>query len=96
MIKSRQRAYLRSMANGIDTVLRVGKDGVTPDFTHSADEALEARELIKIAVLENAPVDASEAAQTVSERTRSQVVAVIGRKFILYRRAKHKPVIVLP
>ena len=95
-MNSKQRAYLRALSVDADTILRVGKDGVSPEFVKSAEEALEARELIKIGVLENAPIEAADAAQTVAERTRSKVVSVIGRKFVLYKRAKLKPTIELP
>jgi RNA-binding protein len=89
---------LRSLANGYDAIIFVGKTGVTPELVQSADEALAARELIKIGVQENCPVPVKEAAVMVGERTRSEVVQVIGRKFVLYRRPKHdkKPRIEFP
>lgn len=96
MITSKQRAYLRSLANGMDTIFHVGKSGVTPDITASIDNALEARELVKANVLDNSMTNAKEAAQIIAERTHSEIVQVIGNKFVLYRASKKKPVIELP
>lgn len=93
MLTSKQRAALRSMANGLDTIFHVGKQGVTPELTEAVDVALEARELIKVNVLDNCILSAREAAGTISERTHSDVVQVIGNRFVLYRKSKKKPVI---
>ena len=71
-----------------DTILRIGKEGLTPEFVKSANEALEARELIKIGVLDNCPDDAKSLAETISERTNSAVVQIIGKKIVLYREGK--------
>jgi len=95
MLTSKQRAFLRGLANDADTVLQIGKAGVTPEVTASADEALEARELVKVAVLNNCVEDCREIADKLSGRTRSEVVRVIGKKIVLYRQAK-KPVIEFP
>ncbi len=96
MITSKQRAYLRSLANEIDTILMVGKSGIGPDVLKQADDALTAREIIKAKVLETAPVSSKEAAQQVAEQTQSEVVQVIGSKFVLYRRSEKEPKITLP
>ena len=88
---SKQRAYLKSLAMNIDPVMQIGKATVTPEITRSVDEALEARELIKISVLKNCLDDGSDMAQMLAERTHSQVVQVIGTKFILYRETHAKP-----
>ena len=88
---SKQRAYLKSMAMTIDPIMQIGKSEVTPELTKAADEALEARELIKIHVLKNCFVDLREIAETLADRTRSQVVQVIGRKIVLYRESGTKP-----
>ncbi len=94
---SKQRAYLRGLAMDQDPVLQLGKSGVTPENTASVEQALEARELIKINVLQNCMEDMGEMARKLSERTRSTVVQVIGRKIILYRpKKKGKPRIELP
>ena len=84
-LTSKQRAQLRGLANGIDTILIVGKNGIGDDLVKQADDALEARELIKGRVLENSLLTAREAAEELAQRTRSQVVQVIGTKFVLYR-----------
>ena len=84
-LTSKQRSQLRGLANGIGTILHVGKDGVGDNLAKQADDALEARELIKGRVLENSLLTAREAAEELAQRTRSQVVQVIGTKFVLYR-----------
>ena len=93
---SKQRAYLRSMASGIDTIFQVGKQGVGAQMTEQISNALNARELIKIHVLENSSVDVREAAETLAARTQSEVVTVIGNRFVLYRESKDHKRIVLP
>ena len=97
MITSKQRAYLKGLAMTMDPILQLGKGGLTPENTASVDEALAARELIKINVLQNCLEDSRQMAETLAERTRSQVVQVIGRKIVLYREGKYdKKKIVLP
>ena len=94
---SKQRAYLKGLDMNLTPVLQLGKSGVTPENTASVEEALEARELIKINVLQNCLEDPKEMAQMLSERTHSAVVQVIGKKIILYRpKKKGKPKIELP
>ena len=91
-LTSKQRAQLRGLANSIDTILQVGKDGIGENLIRQADEALEARELIKGRVLDNnIEYDASLAADTLAKATRSEVVQVIGSKFVLYRESHSKP-----
>lgn len=89
-LNSRQRAQLRGLANGIDTILHIGKDGIGENLVKQADDALEARELIKGRVLENSMLTAREGAQALAQATRSQVVQVIGTKFVLYRETHSK------
>ena len=97
MITSKQRAYLKGLAMTMDPILQLGKGGLTPENTASVDEALAARELIKINVLQNCLEDSRQMAETLAERTRSQVVQVNGRKIVLYREGKDdKKKIVLP
>ena len=96
MLTSKQRAYLRSLSNGLETIFQIGKAGITPELAEAVDKALEARELVKARVLDSAMLDAREAAETVSGRTRSEVVQVIGTRFVLYRHSKKKPGIELP
>ena len=93
MLSSKERAYLRKLANGLPAIFRVGKGGITPEFTKSVDEALEARELVKINVLDNCGLDVKEIAETVSARTKSDVVQVIGNRIVFYRRSKKKQII---
>lgn len=89
-LTSKQRAQLRGIANSIDTILHVGKDGIGANLIKQADDALEAREIIKGRVLENCLLSPREAAETLAEATRSQVVQVIGTKFVLYRETHSK------
>ena len=84
-LTSKQRAQLRGMANGLDTIVQIGKDGIGDNLVQQANEALEARELIKCRVLESAMLTAREAGQELAKRTRSEGVQVIGTKFVLYR-----------
>ena len=85
MLNSRQRAQLRGLGNSAETILHVGKAGITENLASQADSALTARELIKGRVLENAPVTAREAAQELAQRCGAETVQVIGTKFLLYR-----------
>ena len=94
---SKQRSYLKSLAMNTEPILQIGKSSLTPEFTASVAQALEARELIKISVLQNCLDDPNEIAQVVAERTHSQVVQVIGKKIILYKEGKkEKKKIILP
>ena len=88
MLTSKQRAYLRGLANRLDATHQVGKGGVSPELVVAIDEALEKRELVKVSVLQNAELGAAQAAETLGGRTRSQVVQTIGGKLVLYRQAK--------
>lgn len=85
---SKQRAYLKSLATNMEPIFQVGKSSLTPELTQGISEALAARELIKISVLKNCFDDPREIASIVSERTRSEVVQVIGKKIILYKEGK--------
>ena len=94
---SKQRAYLKSLAMTMDPIFQMGKASLTPENTKAIDEALAARELIKISVLQNCLDDPKEIAAVLAERTHSQVVQVIGKKIVLYREGKDdKKKIVLP
>ena len=90
-LTSKQRAQLRAMANGMDTILIVGKDGIGQTVVKQAEDALEARELIKGRVLETAPLTAREAAEELARAARGEVVQVVGTKFVLYRETHSKP-----
>lgn len=85
---TKQRAYLKSLAMTMDPIFQIGKNSMTPELTNAVDEALAARELIKISVLKNCMDDPRALAEMVAERTHSQVVQVIGKKIVLYREGK--------
>lgn len=93
---SKQRAFLRGQANNIDPILHAGKGGISAAMIKQADDALTARELIKGKVLESAPESAREVAETLAAETNSEVVHVIGRTFVLYRRNLKEQKIILP
>ena len=95
MLNSRQRAQLRSMANSYQSIFQIGKGGIGEQLIRQVNEALEARELIKLTVLETSPVKARECADTVAQATESDVVQVIGYRFILYRESKNNKTIKL-
>lgn len=89
-LTSKQRAQLRALANGLDTILQIGKEGIGDNVIQQANEALEARELIKCRVLESTMLTPREACQELARRTRSEGVQVIGTKFVLYRESHNK------
>ncbi|MBQ8306160.1 MAG: ribosome assembly RNA-binding protein YhbY [Blautia sp.] len=94
---SKQRAYLKGLAMNIDPVLQIGKSSLTPELTAAVQEALDARELIKINILQNCLDDRMQLADMLAERTHSEVVQVIGKKIVLYKEGKDdKKKIVLP
>ncbi|MCR5145643.1 MAG: ribosome assembly RNA-binding protein YhbY [Lachnospiraceae bacterium] len=95
MINNKQRAYLSSKASQMSPLFNIGKASLTPEIINAVDEALEKRELIKIAILKNCFDDPKEIANVIAERTHSEVIRVIGKKIVLYRAAK-KPKITLP
>ena len=82
---TKQRAYLKGIAMKLDPIFNIGKSSMTPGMTKAIEEALDARELIKIGVLQNCGDDPKELAEMLAERTRSQVVQVIGKKIVLYK-----------
>lgn len=93
MLNSKQRAFLRGAANDYECVLFVGKGGLSDEIINQANGALKTRELIKCKALEASPLTSREAADQIAEATGSEVVQVIGRVFILYKRNPEKPVI---
>lgn len=94
---SKQRAYLKSLAMTMDPIFQIGKSSLTPENTQAICEALDARELIKVSVLQNCMDDPRELASMLAERTKSQVVQVIGKKIVLYKEGKDdKKKIMLP
>ncbi|MBO5321068.1 MAG: ribosome assembly RNA-binding protein YhbY [Clostridia bacterium] len=95
MLNSRQRAQLRAMANEYETILQIGKAGVLDTTVKQVADALEARELIKLKLLETCPTTVKETAEQLAQATNSDVVQVIGRKFILYKESKNNKTIKL-
>lgn len=85
---TKQRAALRSMANTLDPVLQIGKDGINENVCKQAWDALEARELIKVTVLKTAPYTTREACEELCEKVHCDPVQVIGGKFVVYRQAR--------
>ena len=96
MITSKQRAYLRSMANALPAIMQVGKGGLNENMLKTFSDALEAKELIKLHVLENSGEDPRELVNRLAEALGAEPVAATGRKIVLYRASTKKPVIELP
>lgn len=96
MLTSKQRAYLRSLANTLEPIVHAGKGGISDAMIKQADDALTARELIKGKTLETAPETARETAERLAEAVNAQVVQVVGRVWVLYRKNEKEPQIVLP
>ena len=95
MLTSKQRARLRSLSNDMDTIMQVGKDGVTDNLITTIDDALEARELIKLKVLDNSAETPRSAAEALAQATGADVVCTVGTKFVLYRESKKKKKIII-
>ncbi len=95
MLTGKQRAQLRKLASDADTILHVGKNGVTESVVTQANEALEAREIVKGRVLDNALLSSREASVLLAESCGAEVVQVIGSKFVLYKRNPKTPKISL-
>lgn len=90
MLTGKQRSYLRSLANGIETIMQIGKGGVTETVLKQIDDALEARELIKIKILNNSLLESKETANEIAEAVGAEYVQSIGNKFVLYRESEDK------
>lgn len=96
MLTGKQRSYLKGMANTMDPIFQVGKNGITESFIKQVEDALEARELIKIKVLNNSLLDATEVASQIAEEIDAEFVQSIGNKFVLYKESKENKKIELP
>ncbi|SHJ51778.1 ribosome assembly RNA-binding protein YhbY [Tepidibacter formicigenes] len=96
MLTGKQRSYLKSIANGIKPITQIGKEGVTQAFLNQLDDALEAREIVKVTVLENSGLSAKEIANEVAKAARAEFVQAIGSKFTIYRKSIDNPTIELP
>ena len=93
MLKSKQRAFLRGIASSYETIFQVRKGGINENFINQVTDALRKRELIKLRVLENSGYTAREAAEEIASKTESDVVQVIGSRFVLFKRNPKEPVI---
>ena len=93
MLTSKQRAYLRGIAQSYDTIFQIGKGGISDNLIMQVNDALRKRELIKLRVLENSGLTSREAADAIAEQTASDVVQVIGTRFVLFKRHPQDPVI---
>lgn len=96
MLTSKQRSYLRSLANGIEPIFQVGKGGIGQNMIKQFNDALEARELVKASVLKNSASDTKEVCEEIASLTGADIVQMIGNKFVLYRESKEDKVIILP
>lgn len=96
MLTSKQRAYLRGLANTLNPIFQIGKNGIDEAFLKQVDDALEARELIKINVLENSDFTPREASDVICEKLNCEGIQAIGKKLVLYRKSKKKPKIEVP
>jgi len=92
MLTGKQRSYLKSLANSIETIMQIGKGGVTENVITQIDDAIEARELIKIKILNNSMLEAKETANEIAKSVRAEYVQSIGNKFVLYRESKEKQI----
>jgi RNA-binding protein len=96
MLNSKQRSFLRALGNSIEPIIIIGKEGISEGIIKQADEALEAREILKASILKNSAIDARGACEEICEAIGADPVQVIGNKFIIYRKSKEKPSIKLP
>lgn len=96
MLTSKQRSYLRSLANNLQPIFQIGKGGINDNMIKQFSDALEARELVKASVLKNAESDTRLVCEEIAEMTQSEVVQVIGSKFVLFKKSEKDPVIELP
>ena len=96
MLTGKQRSFLKGIANNLDPIFQIGKNGITENFIKQADDALEAREIIKIKVLNNSFLNPKEVANELAEKTGAEFVQSIGNKFVLYRESKKNKKIELP
>lgn len=96
LLTGKQRSYLKGKANTMDSIFQLGKDGITDNFVIQIDEALEARELIKVNVLDNNLLEAGEVANDLAKQLDAEFVQNIGNKFVLYRESKENKKISLP
>jgi RNA-binding protein len=92
MLTGKQRSYLKALANSVDSIMQIGKGGITDSVLKQIDDALNARELIKVSVLKNSMLDAKSVANEVAESLGAEYVQSIGSKFVLYRESREKKI----
>ena len=95
MLTGKQRATLRKMANQLPALYQIGKDGVTENILKQFDDALEAKELIKVHILDNSLLEIRETADDIAAHLGADTVQTIGSKFVLYRKSQENPQIEL-
>ena len=91
MITSKQRSYLRSLANGLDVIFQVGKAGIEEQFLKQIDQAIEVRELLKIKLLDNSGLTAREASDIICKALKCEGIQAIGSKIVIYKRSSKNP-----
>jgi RNA-binding protein len=96
MITSKQRSYLRSIGHDLEPIFQIGKAGIAPAMVKQVQEALEARELVKVHVLDNSDFQPKEACDRLARETDAEGVQVVGSKFVLYKKSAENPRIELP
>lgn len=96
MITSKQRAYLRSIAQNLQPIFQIGKNGVNDNQIEQLKNALEVREIIKITMLDTTPADKHSIANEIAKKTGAEVVQIIGKKLTIYKRSEENPQIELP
>lgn len=96
MLTGKQRAYLRGLANDMQPIFQMGKNGIEETFLKQVEEALEKRELIKIKVLENSGLETREASDYICEKIKAEGIQAIGSKIVLYKKSKKNPKIEIP
>ncbi|MTI68751.1 MAG: ribosome assembly RNA-binding protein YhbY [Firmicutes bacterium] len=96
MLTGKQRSYLKSIANGLNPIFQLGKNGITETFIKELNDALEAREIVKVNVLDNSFLDPKEAANEVCKKADAEYVQSIGNKFVIYKESEENKKIELP
>ena len=96
MLTGKQRAYLKGLANTMDPLFQIGKNGLTDNFIKQVKEALEARELIKIKVLNNSLLEAEEVAKELVDKIEGEYIQSLGNKFVIYKESKENKKIQIP
>jgi len=96
VLTGKQRSYLKSIAHNLDPIFQLGKNGLTENFVKQVDDALTAREIVKVSVLKNSVLDPTDVAVELVETLNAEFVQSIGRRFVIYRESKDNKTIVLP